>query len=364
MRFHALACDYDGTIATEGRVPDSVVAVLEELKRSGRKLILVTGRTLDESLAIFPAIRLFSRVVLENGAVLYRPSTGESKTLAHRPPKEFVEQLKRRGVSPLHVGNVIVATCRPHETAVLEVIRDLGLETHVIFNRGSVMAVPSGVNKATGLDAALRELELSPHNVVGVGDAENDHAFLERCECSVAVANALPSLKERADWVTPSPAGEGVAELGRRLLADDFASIEPRLIRHELPLGEGLDGRPVRIRPHGLGMLIAGPSGGGKSTLATGIMERLRDSGYQFCVIDPEGDYQEVGGIAALGGRDRVPSVKEALDVLEVPDQNLALNLLGVPLESRPAYLQQLLPGLMSAQGRTGRPHWIIIDEA
>jgi len=43
----------------------------------------------------------------------------------------------------------------------------------------------------SGLDAALNAMGLSEHNVVGVGDAENDHAFLAHCEFSVAVANAL-----------------------------------------------------------------------------------------------------------------------------------------------------------------------------
>jgi len=59
------------------------------------------------------------------------------------------------------------------------------------------MVLPSGVNKASGLQVALNELRLSPHNSVGVGDAENDHVFLSTCECSVAVANALPA-SERA----------------------------------------------------------------------------------------------------------------------------------------------------------------------
>ena len=65
------------------------------------------------------------------------------------------------------------------------------------------------MNKATGLSAALEELDLSPHNVVGVGDAENDHAFLSLCEFSAAVANALPMLKERADFVTERSHGAG-----------------------------------------------------------------------------------------------------------------------------------------------------------
>lgn len=69
------------------------------------------------------------------------------------------------------MGRVIVATWEPHQTTVLEVIRELGLELHVIFNKGAVMILPSGVNKATGMAATLDELGLSPHNTVGIGDA-------------------------------------------------------------------------------------------------------------------------------------------------------------------------------------------------
>src|SRR5438067_12736811 len=86
-------------------------------------------------------------------------------------------------------------------------------ELHVIFNKGSVMVLPSGVNKATGLTAALAELGLAPEHTVGVGDAENDHAFLSLCGCGAAVANALPALKEKADLVTRGARGAGVTEL-------------------------------------------------------------------------------------------------------------------------------------------------------
>src|SRR5438552_8712359 len=213
MRYHALACDYDGTIAWDGEVSEDTILALQEVRKSGRKLILVTGRELDDLVKVFPRLDLFDRVVAENGALLYRPATREKRKLAERPPEEFIRELIHRGAERVSVGHVIVATWRPHETTAVEVIRDMGLELQVIFNKGAVMILPSGVNKATGLTAALQELGLSPHNVVGVGDAENDHAFLHMWECSVAVANALETLKQHVDWVASKRHGEGTSEL-------------------------------------------------------------------------------------------------------------------------------------------------------
>ena len=96
------------------------------------------------------------------------------------------------------------------------------------------MVLPSGVNKGTGLKAALEELGVSSHDVVGFGDAENDHAFLATCGCAVAVANALPALKERADIVTRATHGAGVAEVLQELLKDDLAGFNPDTFRQAI----------------------------------------------------------------------------------------------------------------------------------
>ena len=201
MRYLALATDYDGTIAHHGTIEHAAVNALERLRATGRRIILVTGRTLDDLLHVCPHLALFDRVVAENGALLYRPDNKGETILGERPPDKFIETLRQRGVAPLSVGQVIVATWTPNENIVLNTIRDLGLELQVVFNKGAVMVLPSGVNKASGLHAALDDLRLSPHSVVGIGDAENDHAFMQLCECSFAVANALPMVKERADGI-------------------------------------------------------------------------------------------------------------------------------------------------------------------
>ncbi len=364
LRYLALATDYDGTLAGDGVVPDRVTQALGRVAESGRRLILVTGRELDDLHRVFPYTDRFDRVVAENGALVYDPSCNREQALTEPPPPALVEELKRRHVEPLHVGRAIVATWHPHEQAVLDTIAKLGLEYQVIFNKGAVMVLPSGVNKASGLAAALADLALSPHNVVGVGDAENDHAFLSACECAVAVGNALPALKERADFVTTGDHGEGVVELVERLLENDLNDLSPTLARHDILLGTDDDDRERRLSPYGPVVLLAGTSGGGKSTIAMGFLERLSQSGYQFCLIDPEGDYADFSPAVSLGDTGRRPTEQEIVDVLGDPAQNVSVNLLGVPQPDRPAFFSSLFPHLVEMRASTGRPHWIVVDEA
>jgi hydroxymethylpyrimidine pyrophosphatase-like HAD family hydrolase len=280
------------------------VVALQKVRDSGRKLILVTGRQLEDLLQVFERLDLFDRVVAENGAVLYCPETREERILAEPEDRDFVLALHEAGVMPLSEGKVIVSTQRPNETKILEIIRDMGFELHVIFNQSAVMVLPSGVNKASGMKAGLHDVGLSPHNCVGVGDAENDHAFLAVTECSVAVANAIEALKKKADYVTTAAAGEGVVELIDQLLSSDLQQL-PSHTRHRVPLGLTADNREASINAYGSCVLIAGPSGSGKSTIAHAAIEKLCDLGYQFCIVDPEGDYLNVEGIVVLGDSQR-----------------------------------------------------------
>jgi len=225
MRYKALALDYDGTLATHGKVDDATIAALSRARAAGLLLLMVTGREIDDLHATFEHVQMFDRIVAENGALLYRPADKQATPLAHPPPPAFIEALKAKGVGPISVGAVIVATWEPYESIVLQTIRELGLELEVIFNKGAVMVLPSGINKGTGLKAALKELGLWPSGVVGAGDAENDHSLLNISGVFAAVANAIPSLKERADLVTQGDHGAGVIELIDRLLAGDLDNI-------------------------------------------------------------------------------------------------------------------------------------------
>jgi hydroxymethylpyrimidine pyrophosphatase-like HAD family hydrolase len=118
------------------------------------------------------------------------------------------------------VGRSVVATGRAFEQPVREAIGTLRLDVQLIFNKDALMLLPAGVDKRSGLLAALAQLELSADQVVGVGDGENDLPFLRACGRSVAVANAVPVLRDAADLVTAGARGDGIQELIQQLLAD------------------------------------------------------------------------------------------------------------------------------------------------
>ncbi len=363
MRYTALAVDFDGTIAHDGVVPPHVVDGLARLKETGRRLLLVTGRELDELLAVFPPIRLFDRVVAENGALLYRPGSGEREPLGEPPPPEFVDLLRARGV-PVSVGKSIVATVEPYETVVLEAIKELGLERQVIFNKGAVMVLPAGVTKASGLAVALKELALSPRNLVAAGDAENDHALLESAEYSVAVANAIPTLQAKADRVTREPRGDGVLEVIADLIECDLERTPPARPRRALLLGTDAHGAAVTLPAAGVSMVVTGRGHSGKTALVTGILDRLCTIGYQFCAIDTHGEYLEFASAVVFGSPEHKPEVDEILTALEKPDVQAVVALGAVPERERPRLITELLRRLAALQETTGRPHWIVVDEA
>lgn len=214
-----LASDYDGTLADYGLVRESTLAALRRWKESGRTFVLITGRSV-ELLTDFLSHNLTDLLVGENGGILYNPQSGEEQVIGVTPPHALLEMLYERGVE-MYVAKSMIASFKPYEKVIEDSIRTLHLDWRIIRNKEDIMVLPPQVNKAYGLHAALDMLGESLEHTVGVGDAENDEDFLAICGYAVAVANALPTLKERADLVTQGERGNGVAELIDHLLRDE-----------------------------------------------------------------------------------------------------------------------------------------------
>lgn len=370
MRFHVLACDYDRTTADAGTVAPETFAALAEVRNSGRRIVLVTGRRLDDLLVVCPEIDRFDLVVAENGAVLYEPKSKTLHLLAEPPPRHFLAALAARGV-PASAGRVVVATVVPHQTAVLETIHELGLELQIIFNLEAVMILPTGVSKASGLEQALRRLGVSRHNVVAVGDAENDHAFLRAAGFAVAVANAVPALAAEADYVTAAPNSAGVRELADQLVEHDLEPLWKSLPGRTVTLGIRTDGTAFAYPVFGPNLLVTGTSGTGKSTLAAVFVERLVRDDYVICLLDPEGDFRSLAeqeGIVVLtsaeGDKQADVRADEVTQLVRHRGTSVVVDLSQLTKDEKVRAVAHFLQAVDQLRAETGAPHWLIVDEA
>jgi hypothetical protein len=229
------------------------------------------------------------------------------------------------------------------------------------------MLLPQGVSKGTGIRQEIRELGLSPHDVLALGDAENDLELFEACGFAGCPLNAVPALRDRADWVFPGENGRAIAAaivgpiLGGELRVDQSP-------RHRLEVGWA-PGTAERVTiPSGdINLLVPGDPDSGKSWFAGSLVERLQESSYATCVIDPEGDYralEELPGIDWFEIRDP-ESVEQAVARFERDPAACAVmdfSVLTHPQKVR--LIETTLDLVRRLRRRLGRPHWIVVDEA
>lgn len=361
MHFLALALDYDGTIAENGSVPECVYEALETLRRTGRKTLLVTGRELQSLKHRCPRLDAFDLVIAENGALLYSPWDDTEELIAEPASVELVRVLRAKGIPNLSVGQSVIGTWRPYEEMVISAIGDLGLELQMTFNRDAIMILPPSVNKASGLRAALNRLGISEVPVVGAGDAENDHSFLSICGCAAAVGNAIASIKADADVELTQPYGAGVCELVEMLIEKDVQLVA--IDRTGLNVGKTTEAHPVWLRAESV-MLVLGNSGSGKSSYVTWLTERMVEARQEFCVIDPEGDYLTLKNAVTIGGLTVPPTTEESVHHLLQAQLNVVVSTIALDHPARVQLFGELLPFIQQLRSASGRPYWLIVDEA
>jgi hypothetical protein len=188
--------------------------------------------------------------------------------------------------------------------------------------------------------------------------------MLQAAECAVAVSNALPAVQKMADWVTDHHHGKGVIQLIDRLLENDLHDLDKQLTRHYLPLGRRITDEGFGVSAFGPNILLSGTTKSGKSTLTTYMLEQMIEKHYQFCLIDPEGDYVDLPGVVRIGDNAHPPVQEEVISLLQNPMQSVIVCILAVPLDDRPRFFNTLLSALSQMRKEVGHPHWIIADEA
>ena len=364
MYCRVVACDFDGTGATNGQLAPELAAALGEARAHGVVTLLVTGRVHEDVEMLCADLSMFDAVVAENGAIICLPQWERTIQLGQPPSAELLGALRARGV-PFHAGAVVVGTWERHAKDLFELVRQHGIDGQIVFNREAVMLLPTGINKATGIQRALEELGRSEHNLVAFGDAENDLPLFALAELAVAARGSVPVVARQAQDTLSQPNGGGVARYIHQLLRDGCRLPTPQ--RHRLLLGADASGAPVELPATGTHILVSGDPRSGKSWLTGLVAERLLERNYRFCLIDPEGDH---GALAQRPrtltfGRDLpLPEPAALLRLIVDHGLSLVLMLAALPQRSQRAYVESAVRALQDGSDVTGLPHWILVDEA
>lgn len=78
------------------------------------------------------------------------------------------------------------------------------------------------VNKWTAIEFLLNKLHIQREAVIGIGDNVNDKEMIENAGLGVAMGNSSPEMKAIADVVVSDNNSEGVAEVIRKFVLEDY----------------------------------------------------------------------------------------------------------------------------------------------
>ena len=260
MDYKLLALDLDGTLLMPDlSVPAKVQEALLRLQRRGVCVTLSTGRMFSTAEKYARALGLDAPVVCYNGAVLrspgdkpllYEPLTPELQDAVLRCCDRFgwyaqlyaddqivvAQETEDTRADPdlctrpcREVGRLIFAElppspkimtrCHPGETAfrtaALAHATDGGLYI-AASTPYLVEMMLAGVGKARALDVLCTRLGIDRAQAVVCGDSGNDLDMVHWAGLGCAVNNAVPALKESADYVCKESNSYGVLEVIKR----------------------------------------------------------------------------------------------------------------------------------------------------
>ncbi|MCB8944849.1 MAG: HAD family hydrolase [Ardenticatenaceae bacterium] len=151
-------------------------------------------------------------LTLQDSALRYKLNGRYAEPLADIVPN--LADWAEMGVCKLLVQQDAPAFSASLRQQLRDLIGERATLTQALTN--SVEILPHGASKGAGVAQLLHYLNVDPHHVLAIGDAENDVEMLQLVGTGVAMGNAVPRLKAVADYVVGSNDDDGVAEaIGR-----------------------------------------------------------------------------------------------------------------------------------------------------
>lgn len=263
MKYKAIFCDFDGTIYRDDHTIS--LANKEAIKKyvdAGGKFVVSTGRLFS---AIYPKLEelgLDGDVIVYQGAGVFDIKSKQQifgqyfeKELAIKA-LEYVESKGDKYEPLVYIDdichcrkfneyvNAFVTICNigykethiplsqyvrenPHlpvkvlvlteddrcEQFVSQAQKDLSGMAVMRSHKFVIEIITQGINKGKAVEWLCNKYNISTDECIALGDSENDIAMIKTAGLGVAMQNAMPKVKECADYVTDSNDNDGVAKV-------------------------------------------------------------------------------------------------------------------------------------------------------
>ena len=240
--------DVDGTIVDNHSkknqssdmelVPASAVEAIRLLKENGITPFIATGRSpfmieeLLKGLEIDSFICTNGQYAVMNGRVMYEAPYSQALLdeivavakenhvpLLWMPTHHYVlsgenQEVLLEALDNMNLPYPIIETnLEKPDYKIYQMVAGVTKENEHIFEPIEEVRIvrwqPNGIDllpkvgsKATAIEVILDKLGLKPENAVAFGDGLNDIDMLQKCGVGVAMNNALPEVKEIANYIT------------------------------------------------------------------------------------------------------------------------------------------------------------------
>ena len=250
-KIKALFFDIDGTLVSfqTHEIPASTIEAIEKAKANGIKVYISTGRPRAIITNLGAIEHLIDGYISTNGAYCF---VEDKEVCCHAIPSEDVQKVIEQA-DKQHFACVVVGTHRlciyqeneKFDRIFLKMLKVKGFEKAVSLDEvleepilqlspfidpeqeEELMSMLTGclsgrwhpeftditslaADKGQGLQAMVKHLGLDIEETMAFGDGGNDVSIIQQAGVGVAMANAVPELKEVADYITTSVDDDGI----------------------------------------------------------------------------------------------------------------------------------------------------------
>ena len=219
LRVKAFAVDIDGTLTENGNgmIYLPAVSKMRFLEKIGYKVFFVTGRSSVEAYVLSVFLGITRVAIGENGGVVSKGPSDHTilgnKELCLKGYEILKDHMKNVDVKPVFPRMSEVVLQRSFDiNEGKKILRERNLDLDIVDSKYAFHINELGVNKAKGLDLALKFLNIGPKEVVAIGDSETDIPVFSICGLSIALGHSDDTVKKHADHVVNGKEGIGLCD--------------------------------------------------------------------------------------------------------------------------------------------------------